>query len=255
MPSQKVFVFYAFLLLVTYSTHAQHFKERVYLKDSITFYEGFIIEQAPAKYIKIYRLAQKDTLTIQLADVYKLTKIYEVDSIKAVNKLKPLKKNIHHKYDKIAFVELLGAAGFYSINYDMRTAKNKRDGWGYRVGYERISTNFRDTIGGTINFTKIKFTAIPLVLNYLIGKKKGFLELGVGATYFKFKGEAQSITTVERYQAETFKQTFGNIVGSFNVGYRHLPYSYGFMYRVAFTPLLIADVFVPFIGIGFGYHF
>jgi hypothetical protein len=234
---------------------AQQFKERVYLKDSITFYEGYVIEQAPAKYVKIYRLLEKDTMTVTLSDVLKLTKIYVIDTVEKLKQQKKINKVMGSRYQKVAFVELLGAAGLYSINYDMRTAKGVRNGWGFRVGFERIVSNFKDSVAGVIENSRIKFTAIPIVLNYLFGKRKGFLELGVGATYFKFKGEATSITTVERYQEETFRQSFGSIIGSFNIGYRHVPYKNGFMYRVALTPLLIEDTFVPFIGIGLGYHF
>ncbi len=234
---------------------AQQFKERVYLKDSITFYEGYVIEQAPAKYVKIYRLVEKDTITVSLTDVLKLTKIYVVDTVEKLKVKKKLSTIKENKYQKVAFIELLGAGGIYSINYDMRTARGKRNEWGFRVGYERIVANYNDTIRGVNESTRISFTAIPVVLNYLFGKRKGFLELGVGATYFKFKGESTSSTSIERYQEETFRQSFGSIIGSFNVGYRHVPYKNGFMYRVALTPLLIEDTFVPFIGIGLGYHF
>jgi hypothetical protein len=244
-----------FLFGYSFMVNAQQFKERVYLKDSITFYEGYVIEQAPAKYVKIYRLVEKDTMTVPLTDVLKLTKIYVLDTIEKLKPQKKINELTNNTYKKVAFVELLGAGGLYSINYDMRTAKGKRNGWGFRVGYERIVSNFKDTVGGATENTTIKFTAIPVVLNYLFGKRKGFLELGVGATYFKFKGEATSINTIERYQEETFRESFGSIIGSFNIGYRHVPYKNGFMYRVALTPLLIEDTFVPFIGVGMGYHF
>jgi hypothetical protein len=246
--------FFSFFIF-GFMARAQQFKERVYLKDSITFYEGYVIEQAPAKYVKIYRLIEKDTVTVPLVDVLKLTKIYVIDTLQKVKSKKKLNITNDNKYQKIAFVELLGAGGLYSINYDMRTAKAKRDGWGFRIGVEKIVANVTDTINGGIEKARISFTALPMVLNYLFGKRKGFLELGIGATYFKFKGESISISTIERYQEETFRESFGSIIGSFNIGYRHVPYSNGFMYRVAFTPLLIEDTFVPFIGVGLGYHF
>ena len=251
------------LSFVTVFCNAQQFKERVYLKDSITFYEGYIIEQAPAKYVKIYRLIEKDTITVPLTDVLKLTKIYVVDSVsKPVLKTGLQIKKL--KYDKVAFVELLGAGGLYSINYDMRTAKGRRDGWGFRIGIEKIVTTYTDTANGISGGpgvivpsekSRISFTAIPLVLNYLFGKKKGFLELGVGATYFNFSSNTTSIDIIESYKEETFKDNFGSVIGSFNIGYRHVPYRAGFMYRIAFTPLLLNNYFVPFFGFGLGYHF
>jgi hypothetical protein len=258
MQLQKIFSFLLIFTFYAVISHAQQFKERVYLKDSVTFYEGYIIEQAPARYVKIYRLVEKDTITAQLSDVLKITKLYVIDTIvtkKAI--LKPIKQT----YTKVAFVELLGAAGLYSINYDMRTAKGRRDGWGFRVGYERIVASITDSSTlsassvATIETNEIKFTAIPIVLNYLFGKKKDFLELGVGATYFKFNGKTTGVASVETYQIEVFKEKFSYIFGTFNVGYRHVPYKAGFMYRVAFTPLLISDTFIPFFGLGLGYHF
>ncbi len=252
MKIPKTFFFLIIINFCATTCNAQQFKERVYLKDSITFYEGYIIEQAPAKYVKIYRLKEKDTITTQLTDVLRITKMYTLDTFV---KAKPTVKLIKPRYTKVAFVELLGAAGLFSVNYDMRTAKGKRDGWGFRFGLERITTNSTDTTGGITETNEIKFTAIPIVLNYLFGKRKSFLELGVGATYFKFNGKTTGVASVETYQLEIFKEKFGYIFGTFNIGYRHVPYKGGFMYRIAFTPLLISDVFVPFFGFGFGYHF
>jgi hypothetical protein len=254
MPLFKTCTFILIFIASSFCTMAQQFKERVYLKDSVTFYEGYIIEQAPAKYVKIYRLIEKDTLTVLLTDVLKLTKVYVIDSI--LKKEEKVKEKIKKpRYTKVAFLELLGAGGLYSVNYDMRTAKGRRDGWGFRVGYERILTTYTDSTPTSFAQNRILFTAVPIVLNYLYGKKKGFLELGVGATYFNFIGEQTGLASVESYKVETFKDSFGSIIGTFNIGYRHVPYKSGFMYRVAFTPLLLDNIVLPFIGIGLGYHF
>ena len=257
---------YFFILILSFfavACKAQQFKERVYLKDSITFYEGYVIEQSPAKYVKIYRLVEKDTITVPLSDVLKLTKIYVIDTVKLLPTSTTNLQIRKMKYEKVAFVELLGAAGLYSINYDMRTEKGRRDGWGFRVGIEKIYTTFTDTSSilgapggvGVTQKSKINFTAVPLVLNYLFGKRKGFLELGVGATYFHFKSNSTTISVIESYKQETFKENFGSIIGSFNIGYRHVPYKAGFMYKVSFTPLLLTNIVVPFFGFGLGYHF
>lgn len=255
MSLLKSIFFTSIFIVVCTICVAQQFKERVYLKDSLTFYEGYIIEQAPAKYVKIYRLIEKDTMTVPLVDVLKLTKIYIIDTLEKIKLKKKINNTNDNKYQKVAFIELLGAGGLYSINYDMRTAKGRRDGWGFRVGYERIVTIISDSTPTEKAQSRISFTAIPVVLNYLFGKRKGFLELGIGATYFKFIGRATGIASIESYQQETFKESFGSVIGNFNIGYRHVPYKRGFMYRVAFTPLLVEDTFVPFIGIGLGYHF
>jgi hypothetical protein len=254
MSLLKKCILIVFISFVAFICKAQQFKERVYLKDSITFYEGYVIEQAPAKYVKIYRLVEKDTITLSLIDVLKITKMYLIDTV-----AKPIIKTglqiKKPKYEKVVFVELLGAAALYSVNYDMRTAKGIRNGWGFRVGFEKFGINSTDTSIGKITKSNIKIIAVPIVLNYLFGKRKGFLELGIGATYFKFKGKETGVASVEEYKIETFKESFGSIIGSFNIGYRHVPYKAGFMYRVAFTPLLVSDFVLPFFGFGLGYHF
>jgi hypothetical protein len=56
----------------------------VYLKDSVTFHEGYIIEQAPAQYVKIMRLKEKDTLTINIQNIWKLTKHFKQDTSASV---------------------------------------------------------------------------------------------------------------------------------------------------------------------------
>lgn len=253
MQLVKLHLLLFLLSICALNTSAQQFKERVYLKDSVTFYEGYVIEQAPAKYVKIYRLKERDTVTVALSEVLKLTKEYVIDTIAVIKKI-PVKK-ITTKYTKVAFVELLGAGILYSLNYDMRTAKGKRNGWGFRAGIEYINATVTDTANGITTRTDVSFTAIPIVLNYLFGNRKSFLELGVGATYFKFKGNATSTSSIETYKEETLKGTFGSIIGNLNIGYRHVPYKRGFMYRIAYTPLLLDDSFQTFIGIGLGYHF
>ncbi len=239
------------MLLSTFFASAQQFKERVYLKDSITFYEGYIIEQAPSKYVKIYRLVEKDTLTVLLNDVLKLTKVYTIDSVK--KNIKSIKQNIQSTYTKVAFAEILGNAIIYSLNYDMRTAKGVRDKWGFRIGIEHVGLSATDSI--TTKNTWVKVTAIPFGLNYLIGKRKGFLELGLGATYFHLKGKDFVIDNLDKYSDDILYYNNGFMIGTFNIGYRHVPINNGIMYRCTFSPLLLGSAFIPFVGFGVGYHF
>ncbi len=229
---------------------AQVFVEKVYLKDSTTVYEGYIIEQAPAKYIKIYRIKEKDTILVNLNEVWRLTKNYTIDSVKSsIKTAKPLPKN---RYTKAAFAELLGNGILFSLNYDMRTAKNVRDKWGFRIGIEHEGINVSDTTGTNL---KAKLTTVPFSINYLIGKKKGFLELGMGASYALLKVNGSIVTNGEVFDITLLNENFSNMYGTFNIGYRHVPYKNGLMYSIAFTPKFILGQILSYVGIGIGYHF
>lgn len=240
------------ILLNSYCTFAQQFLERVYLNDSTTVYEGFVIEQAPSKYVKIYRTKEKDTIEVNLNKVWKLTKVYKIDTLKVL-KRNLINKEIKNKYERVAFIELLGAGGLYSLNYDMRTERGKRNGWGFRVGYEYLALNLNDSI--TSDRIKISFRAFPFQLNYLFGKRKGFLELGVGSTFISPKVSGPGTANIDPELIEGFNQTVRSVVGTFTIGYRHTPYNGGVMYKIAYVPLLVNGNLIPFFGFGLGYHF
>ncbi len=239
-------------LFMALKASSQHFTERVYLKDS-TFYEGYIIEQVPAQYLKIDRIKEKDTITVPLSLVWKITKTYTPPPKPTLEKVEPKKKK--ERYLKVAYGELLGSGGIYSLNYDMRTEKAKRNGWGFRIGVERIPIDSKDTVTG--EELRLKSTIIPFNMNYLFGKKKGFFELGLGATYvfLRFKGKQLSSEEVENLQTDIFNGNLATIFGTLNIGYRHVPYNRGIMYRITFTPLLISTLLIPSIGISVGYKF
>ncbi|RYY06349.1 MAG: hypothetical protein EOP43_06620, partial [Sphingobacteriaceae bacterium] len=72
------------------------------------------------------------------------------------------------------YIELLGQGLLLTANYDTRFS-NKRNGIGGRVG-----------VGfGTLPLSNNTVFTIPIGLNYLIGKKINFFEIGLGATYLK----------------------------------------------------------------------
>jgi hypothetical protein len=240
------------LFFIAYKANSQQFIERVYLKDS-SFYEGYIIEQVPTQYLKIDRIKQKDTVTVLLTEVWKITKQYTKTTL---GKTITLDKNVkENKYVKTAYLELLGNAGLYSFNFDMRTDKGIRDKWGFRIGFGFLKFSASDTANvGSVNLRAI---GIPFGINYLIGKKERFLELGVGATFFNVKYNGKELTNaeLENYEVKLFGENLSSVIGTFNIGYKHVPYKKGFMYKIALTPLLISNQIIPFIGFGLGYKF
>jgi hypothetical protein len=239
------------LIFLVNLANAQQYTERVYLKDSITFYEGYVIEQAPARYVKIFRLKEKDTILVNLVDIWKLTKNYITDTTRS-NKRSVILPD-KNKYTKIFFAEFFGNGILYSLNYDMRTAKGVRDKWGLRVGFEWIG--FRATDTATKQKISARAIAFPFAVNYLVGKHKGFLELGFGATYFFASAKGQRITDNEAYTVNPLNEMLMSLYGTFNIGYRHVPYKKGIMYHFLFTPVFGGGEFASLVGAGIGYHF
>ena len=125
------------------------------------------------------------------------------------------------------YVELGGAGGLYSVNYDHRISKEI----GFRLGFTAWSI----------------VTGFPVTLNYLVGSKGHYLELGIGAvlgfTSFQNRSFVESALRV------------GQSVGTATIGYRYQPHGGGLLFRIAFTPLFPPNHFYPWGGISFGYAF
>jgi hypothetical protein len=245
-------IFVLSICLVSNIAYGQTFIERIYLKDS-SFYEGYIIEQVPTQYLKIDRVAQKDTLTVPFAQIWKITKAYDLKKDSVFKKSVVIPKNT---YLKTAYLELLGNAGLYSLNFDMRTEKGRRDKWGFRIGFEYLKIDVTDT--ATNDELKASLIAIPFGINYLFGKKKGAFELGMGATYIflKYSGQynwSENGGDAVRFYKDVFGDKINTLIGTFNIGYRHTPYKKGFMYRAVLSPLIVSGHIVPIVGFSFGY--
>ncbi|MFT6811034.1 MAG: hypothetical protein ACJA01_004280 [Saprospiraceae bacterium] len=65
------------------------------------------------------------------------------------------------------FIEGFGFGALYSLKYDLRFASLEKSGAGIRVGSEYYEDIF----------------IIPIQVNYLIGKKGKFIEVGTGAQW------------------------------------------------------------------------
>ena len=94
-------------------------------------------------------------------------------------------------------------------------------------GVEKIGISIKDSL---LQSGVARLLAFPFAINYLIGKKKNFLELGAGATYVFASAKNKSITNTEDYSLENFNLKLSNLYGTFNIGYRHIPYNKGVMY-------------------------
>jgi len=134
-------------------------------------------------------------------------------------------------------IELGGASTFLGINYDQRFKGN--DKWGFRVGfgfyYEKEDSEI-------FNYhSKFSGYTVPLELNYLIGKKKNKLELGLGANIGYYTGKLQANSDLFYDYGTVPSQTIrfeGGDWGYFcflDIAYRWQPVK-GFTMRTGLSP-------------------
>lgn len=134
-------------------------------------------------------------------------------------------------------LELQGVHNLVGINYDSRFKGN--DGFGYRIGigyaygYSDFSfmVDFADRVHGV---------AVPLEVNFLLGKHNSKLELGAGTSlgYYwesieiKYTDDDSGVAVNRRYR--TTENRFGYFMFG-NIGYR-LQTKRGFQFRVGWVP-------------------
>lgn len=233
-----------FILLCCYGgqLRAQAFVERVYLKDSVTVYEGVIVAQAPAQYVRIYRYRERDTLQVNMGIIWKITKQY----ITRYSEQDVTPLHLPKRYYKSLYLEVFGKAAIYSVNFDMRTAKGRRNGWGISSGLSIMgSTGNRGAVA----------VLVPFGINYLIGKSKHFLEVGAGATYMPLLGTNIPSNASWGVSGLTIDRPIDGIFGHFTFGYRFMPLTKGFTWRLMFSPIVYDGYFNPWLSVSFGYQF
>jgi hypothetical protein len=132
---------------------------------------------------------------------------------------KPRAKNAVH-------LELGGPGILYSVNYE-RFVLPKLS---IRAGIGMFGLR-ENTTGDSIGVL-----AVPVTAQYFLGKGAHHLELGLGI----FTGGMWS--DLNSYEKT---ETFGLIGGTATVGYRYQRPGGGFLFRIAFTPLLGGNRFAP----------
>jgi len=155
-----------------------------------------------------------------------------------------------HQRSRSLYGELLGASQGIGINYDARFNRGKSDGFGWRTGlgfgYAYSSNFVAFNIDGDVvdTYNQMFRAAVPLELNYLLGKKNSKLETGGGAAL-----------CMDIYTSDTGARTeasFG-VVTYLSVGYRLVTHS-GFLFRVGVLPSFNFDgsnlSLYPYIGFG-----
>ena len=132
------------------------------------------------------------------------------------------------------YLELGGQGGLYSVNYDFRVLK----ALSLRAGFTKWVFPAIVVVADV--------TAVPVMINTLIGGRRANLELGIG-----FLAGTASGTDI--FFGSTSSNSF--LVATATIGYRHQSVDGGFVFRVAFTPILSEGAVYPGGGISFGHSF
>jgi hypothetical protein len=101
----------------------------------------------------------------------------------------------------------------------------------------------------------LKFTlfGFPVMVNYLYGRKNDFFELGVGVTYFLSKPIGKQVAPRHEYTISGLDVRIPEVMGTFMVGWRHVPTGRGLTYGVTFNPLVANSFRFPSVGLKIGY--
>jgi hypothetical protein len=144
-------------------------------------------------------------------------------------------------------LELFGAQNTVGINYDSRFKGNH--GLGYRVG---VGYGYSETSTIASTSYALQGIAAPIEINYLFGKGRHKLELGIGTSLGYYYEKCHVLTTVGPAPgyggvyggppyfgyADYYKKVTHNTFGYFvfgNIGYR-LQTNRGFQFRAGMTP-------------------
>lgn len=140
------------------------------------------------------------------------------------------------------YFEILGPGITYSFNYDTRF-QNTLNGLGGRVGISYVSVD------------NVSMLTVPIGVNYLLGKKGNYFEMGAGATFVhanakdEQEGDTDGVFFLDGGSAS-------NVLGNLTFGYRRQPVDGGFSFRAGFSPVFGSGDFIPYWPyIGFGYSF
>lgn len=120
----------------------------------------------------------------------------------------------------VVFAELFGPGMSVSVNYDFRF-ENQIDGLGMRIGIGGYKINENDRF------------SVPIGLNYLIGRRNMFFEVGGNVVY---SSSGFFIVNAFEFDFEDDTST-GNILGVLNFGLRRQAVDGGFNFRASLNPV------------------
>jgi len=148
-----------------------------------------------------------------------------------------------HFPSRMVFLELGGAAGLYSINYEHFFINTDPHKVGVRLGVSALE-------GNRVSGKNTLFYGLPLMINYFNTRWKHQFELAFGPTfqlgYFVDEG-------VDTVTSDSF--SFGtNTFYSFFIGYRFQNPEKKLAFKIGLTPLTADFItFSPWLGVSIGY--
>ncbi len=130
------------------------------------------------------------------------------------------------KYKTSAYVTLFGATRGMGANFDMRLKPGTNSGLGFRVG-----VGGRSDHSGAESVSRV---TIPMGINYLTGE---------GKSHFVAEGGILPTINIQKQSADESTSTsdFGIRGTYFLMGYRHQPAKSGFMWQIAWNPMILSD--------------
>ncbi|WP_345162591.1 hypothetical protein [Pontibacter saemangeumensis] len=117
-----------------------------------------------------------------------------------------------------AYLELLGNGGLYSVNYERIVAEN----FALRLGFAAFKA---ETLFGEGSNSIV---TVPVLGNFLFGKKKSKFEVGAGFLLGRKKFASSFLSD------DNTNSSIIDLKGV--IGYRYQPSTAGFMFRVGLTP-------------------
>lgn len=139
------------------------------------------------------------------------------------------------------YIEGFGHGLWYSVNYDRLISPS----FSIRIGYSYIE---KAADKGTFSsFSRIHHRAVPIAVNYLLGKKAVKLELGTGVVFISTSG----------LFFDDVSWKIGNAWGMgiiHSVVVRRQPFDGGFNFRFGLTPAWANEFFFWF-GLSLGWTF
>lgn len=127
------------------------------------------------------------------------------------------------------YLELGGNAALYSFNYDRLLANNISA----RAGIGIFS--IEDDLGISVDIT-----AVPVTVNYIVGKDRNNFELGLGILYVSGNLDIGTVSS-------------SGVLGTAVLGYRHQKPEGGVFYKASVTPIFGQGEFLFWVGAGIGY--
>jgi hypothetical protein len=175
-----------------------------------------------------------------------LVSIASADPLSVTATPEPVAKNA-------IYLELGGAGGLYTLNYERFVAKDMS----IRAGLGYISLTASATSGDEMASAKASWTSVPLMFNYLgIAHGGHALELAGGVSLMRFTG---AVSTFDATESNSASGSTLLPVGTAVIGYRYSQPTGGFTFRAGYTPLIFLTTedkgIAHWGGMSFGYRF